>query len=272
LARPAAAAPRSAFLRAATDEEQLSAGVLGWLLLQARANAPNADVTLPLCTVLAMNITFALLPWWAAVALQPPILFTCTVLQYMAGLVPGVAELRSRMSAIVVAALLLAGVSVFLVTLAPAQLAARPNAVALEAVMFALNAVAFWKTVFTDPGFVPRGTAESASAPGAPRVCATCHCERPLRSKHDPFIGRCVRCAVRLAPAHASRAFRLLTRSLLRPTASSTTTARWSGTRLGRATRRFLCCSASRCSPARRSSCTWASRSWRSRARACYSC
>jgi hypothetical protein len=185
------------FLRLAADEDAMAASLTGWLRVHLTANAHHADAVLPLALVLFMNAAVALLPWWTAVAVLPCGILAVGALQYAAGLATGVRNMRPRMSVLAVAALLVAGAGVFVTTLAPAMLPLRPGLVAAEAAMFALNAVVFWKTVFNDPGLVPLGNAlGGACAPGA-RVCATCKSVRPLRSKHDPFIGRCVRCGHR---------------------------------------------------------------------------
>jgi hypothetical protein len=186
--------PRSAFLRVAADEDAMAASPLGWFRLQMTANAHHADAVLPLALVLFMNAAVALLPWWTAIAVLPGGIIAFGALQYAAGLATGVRNMRPRTSVLVVASLLVAGACVFVTTLAPDLLPLFPGLVVAEAAMFALNALVFWKTVFTDAGTVPLGNALSGVvAPGA-RVCATCKSVRPLRSKHDPFLGRCVRC------------------------------------------------------------------------------
>lgn len=196
-----------AFVRAELLDVSLTSETSGWLWMHLRASAPHADVVLPLCLVLFVNATVLLLPWWTAMFLMPGLGFLFGALSFAAARVPAPGRTqRTRVSVVVVVALLIAGAVVFVTTLAPAMVAQHPRLVALEASMFVLNALAFWKTVFNDPGFVPMGRV-GAPAPAAPpgaRVCPTCLCVRPLRSKHDPFIGRCVRCAAALPRPHTA--------------------------------------------------------------------
>ena len=186
----------SMFLRDAIDDDLLSADTGGWLRLQLRANARFSDVVLPISALLFVNLTAALLPWWTTVALLPGVAIACGALQYAAGMVAGGHTQRPRMSVIMVAALLVVGCALFVLQLAPALREEYPKLVAFEAIMFASNAVVFWRTVFNDPGTLPQGTAASAPQLAPARLCATCNAFRPLRSKHDPFLGRCVRCAL----------------------------------------------------------------------------
>jgi hypothetical protein len=186
---------RRAFLRVAAQEDAAAAECSFWARMTMRANANIADVSLPILFVLYLNASAALLPWWTAVVLAPGAMITVGALQYAAGMVPGAQSMRPRLSVVMVVSLLVSGVSVFLTRLAPAMAAEHGGAVMLEAAMFALNALVFWKTVFTDPGFVPVGTAAAGPVPPEARVCNTCRSVRPVRSKHDPFSGRCVRCA-----------------------------------------------------------------------------
>jgi len=162
--------------------------------LHLRAHARHADVVLPISSLLFVNLCAALLPWWTTVALLPGVMIAVGALQYAAGLVPGSRMHRPRSSVLVVAGLLVVGALVFLTRLAPALRAEYPRLVAFEAVMFASNAVVFWRTVFNDAGMVPLGGASGVPQAPSARLCATCNAVRPLRSKHDPFIGRCVRC------------------------------------------------------------------------------
>ena len=199
----------SAFLRDAIDDDLLSADTGGWLRLHMRAHSHLSDVVLPIGALLFINLSAALLPWWTTVALLPGVAIAIGALQYAAGLVAGGHVQRPRMSVIMVAGLLVSGFLVFVTQLAPAMRAGHPKLVAFEAVMFASNAVVFWRTVFNDPGVVPQGTAAGKPQLAPARMCATCNAFRPLRSKHDPFIGRCVRCVRCVAaprrPAHARR-------------------------------------------------------------------
>jgi hypothetical protein len=190
---------RSAFLRDAIDDDLLSADTGGWLRLHLRAHASLSDVLLPIGVLLFINLSASLLPWWTTVALLPGVMIACGALQYMSGLVAGGHVTRPRMSVVMVAGLLVAGVLVFATKLVPALRDEHPKMVAFEAIMFASNAVVFWRTVFNDPGFVAQGGAASVPELTPARLCATCNAFRPLRSKHDPFTGRCVRC-VRAVP------------------------------------------------------------------------
>ena len=184
------------FLRDAIDDDLLSADTGGWLRLQLRANASFADVVLPISALMFVNLSAALLPWWTTVALLPGVAIACGALQYAAGMVAGGHTQRPRMSVILVAALLVVGCALFVTQLGPALREEYPKLVVFEAVMFASNAVVFWRTVFNDPGTLPQGTAASPQQLAPARLCTTCNAFRPLRSKHDPFIGRCVRCVL----------------------------------------------------------------------------
>jgi hypothetical protein len=176
------------FLRGAAAEEAQSRGCSRSHL---RAHAACGDVFLPLLYVLLANAAVLSLWWWLAVLLLPGLLasFGPALHFWQSGARPH--DAPPRYSVVTVAALLCVGCSLFLCSLLPSLWRAFPWLCALQALSFASNALCFWKTAALEAGYVPRGCADQAAPPE--RLCHTCGCVRPLRSKHDPMLGRCVR-------------------------------------------------------------------------------
>ena len=68
-----------------------------------------------------------------------------------------------------------------------------PGGQGLSQAVFWVSAAAFTATLCSiqmvaaaDPGIIEKGTALAEA--GDERICTTCHCHRPIRSKHDPFL------------------------------------------------------------------------------------
>lgn len=190
--QPPSVLQSAAFLRV----EEAEAG--GCTLQHTRAHAGSADVLLPLASLAALNAVFALFHWWLAVLLLPVLLSALRPIMVVwartnrVGLVSPVKDdPPSRTSAVAVAGQIVAGLAIFAGVLAPELRYSHPWLCGLEAAMFIASPYFFYQTVVTDAGCVPRGGAGQAKE-GA-RLCPTCTCVRPLRSKHDPAIGRCVR-------------------------------------------------------------------------------
>lgn len=177
----------------------------GWVEQVLQAHARNSDVILPVAAVLFANTAFSLLHWWVAVALLPGVALSTGFLSFvwqrysnpLVALAPGQQHhhhAQSRSSIVMVIALLVVGASLFVFTLAPALGGSHPQTCMLLTAVFALNAWAFYRVVTRDAGSVPKGNSMQAThVHPEQRVCSTCCCVRPLRSKHDPFTGRCIR-------------------------------------------------------------------------------
>ena len=193
--KPATRAEGDLYLMGVTLEEASA-----WVLLHLRAHAPSSDVVLPLAAVAAANAAFALCHWWVAVALVPGLVMATGFLSMVWNLQLnpfGPPRRRgapqSRGSAVVVASLLAVGLYLSVTRLVPALATDRPSACALLLLAFLANGWCFHATVTTDAGAVPLGPPPVGAPPPGAKVCHTCGCVRPVRSKHDPFTGRCVR-------------------------------------------------------------------------------
>ena len=188
------------FIRASAAEQGS-----GCFAQHAAAHSGSADVVLPLALLLGVDAAFAAFHWWLASALLPAFLIAFSPLMMLWTRRPGARQLRAgppRYHAVAVAGMMVSGAALFLARLAPALSSTHPLTCALEASMFLLCPYVFWKTVVTDPGFVPLGSSvggkqnsgeSSGGEEGGGKLCSTCACVRPLRSKHDPLLGRCIR-------------------------------------------------------------------------------
>ncbi len=185
------------FLMGALREERVDEDALGWALLHVRAHVEDADVLVPVCVILAAHALVSTLHWWVAVALLPGTLMGGSFVGFAVGLqrnpfAATPARQLQRNNVVTVGLLLLVGAALFVRVLAPAMWATHARLCALEALAFGTNAWCFYKTIYTPPGFVPLPCPGDPPPQPGDKVCSTCGCVRPLRSKHDPFIGRCV--------------------------------------------------------------------------------
>lgn len=205
-----------------------------WARLALRAHVRNSDILLPVAAVAATNAAFALLHWWVAVALLPGVFLATGFLSFVWARqanpfapLPQL-PLQSRSSMVAVIALLAVGACLFVFNLVPELGSTHPRQCATLAAAFVVNAWAFHRTVTADAGMVPRGSGTQGAAASEERVCLTCACVRPLRSKHDPFSGRCVHAPPARGNARGAL-FHPLTLAILFVDASenSITTARW---------------------------------------------
>jgi hypothetical protein len=190
--------------KAESDLYMLAAGreeAASWVVLHLRAQAPSSDVVLPLAAVAAANAAFALCHWWVAVALLPGLvlgtgffsLLWSRQLNPFAPNARGRGAPQSRGSAVVVGALLGVGFAISATRLVPALGGDHPSSCALLLLAFLANGWCFHATVTRDAGAVPLGPPPDGIIPPGASVCHTCGCVRPVRSKHDPFTGRCIR-------------------------------------------------------------------------------
>ena len=172
-----------------------------WVLLHLRAHAPSSDVVLPLAAVATANAAFAVCHWWVAVALVPGLVLGVGFLSMVwsmqlnpfAPSARGRGGPQSRGSAVVVGALLGVGLAISATRLVPALGGDHPLSCALLLLAFLANGWCFHATVTRDAGAVPLGPPVGGIIPPGASVCHTCGCVRPVRSKHDPFTGRCIR-------------------------------------------------------------------------------
>jgi hypothetical protein len=169
----------------------------GWFTLYVRAHADSADLLVPVAALLALHAASALLSWWVAVFCVPGVVLGAGALNFACerqrSPFASAPRRLPRHNVVGVAALLLAGAVLFVGVLAPALRHRHPGACALEALAFAVNGWSFYRVIFTEAGYVPLGPSAAAGSFENDRLCRTCACLRPLRSKHDPFTGRCVR-------------------------------------------------------------------------------